>query len=414
MNHPDDSVDWLDLGPDPDEGRPPRDPRRRYLWYGAAALAVVLALVLTRTQHGSNRPAASAGSPSRGSSPSSSAPSMQPTASASFVDPTAAASFVDPTTSAPFPSGPPVVSNAGHRLLDVPADWELFARASGSVIRIQLALGRVSRTAVPVVASDVSAVFLTGADRVFVRTLDNNPGVMVRDGKPATELPKSFLQGIVLLPGPDQRHLWADAGGGLGLFTLDGRATGATIEVPANGSVLGPDGAGYALLSGTGGTYLARPGAVHRVTGGQLVASGPTRWLTVECDDSLTCTDVVTDRTTGAHHIVDSAIDPYQLGLGAISPDGRTVALPRSGGGVTPDGIDLLDLETGRRLSVEVSLSQTGQGDASFVWAPDSRWLFARDAGGRVMIVNRASGRAAPLGVQLPPVTQLALRSGDG
>jgi hypothetical protein len=340
---------------------------------------------------------------------------MQPTAAASFVDPTAAASFADPTSAAPFPSGSPVVvSNAGHRLLDVPADWELFARAPGSVIRIQLALGRVSRTAVPVVTSDVPAVFLAGADRVFVRTLDNTPGVMVRDGKSATELPESLRQGGTLLPGPDQRHLWADTGGGLALFTLDGRATGATIEVPANGSVMGPDGAGYALLSGTGGTYLARPGAVHRVTSGLLLASGPTRWLTVECDDSLTCTNVVTDRTTGAHHIVETPIDPYQLGLGAISPDGRTVALPRSGGGVTPDGVDLLDLETGRRNPVGVSLSQPGQGDASFVWAPDSRWLFARDAGGRVMIVNRASGRAVPLGVQLPPVTQLAMRSRTG
>lgn len=405
-----DGADWLDLGPDPDEGKPPRNPRRHYLWYGAAAGAVVLALVLTRTQHGTTRAAGTTGSPTR-AVPSSSAPTTP------SVEPTSAASFVTPPSLQPFPSGSPVrTSNAGHRLLDVPADWELFARAPGLVIRIQLALGRVTSTAVPQVANEVAAVFIAGTDRVFLRTLDDTPGAVVPDGKPATELPKAFVQGGSLLPGPDPQHLWADSGTGLALFTLDGRAAGATIDIPSTGNVSGPDGAGFALLSGNygDGTYVAKPGAVHRVTSGQLLAHGPTRWLTVECDDSLTCTNVVTDRATGAHHVVDTPIDAFLPDAGRISPDGRTAALPRSDGGVTNDAVDLLDLDHAQHNHVEVNLLSDSPSGPPLTWSPDSRWLFTIDPDGRVMVVNRATGRAAPLRVQLPPVAQLAFRSGTG
>jgi len=411
MNHPDDPnrVDWLDLGPDPDEGKPPPDPRRHYLWYGAAAVAVVLALALTRAQHGTNRAASSTGSPSRTAVPSS------PATSASSVAPTDPGSFVTPSTLAPFPGRSPVaVSNVGHRLLDVPADWELFARGAGFVLRIQLATGRITRTKVPQGNADFPVTFLVGADRVLVRPQDDSPGAVVPDDKPATVMPASIQSGTSLFPGPDLRHMWANQGSGLALLTLDGRPTGTTIEIPPNASVESPDGTGYLLLSGPGGTYAARPGAVHRVTSGLLLATGPTRWLTVECDDSLVCTIVVTERATGAHHTLDTATDFSSLSLGRISPDGRTAASQRFDGGVTNDGIDLLDLDSGLHRSVEVSPNTADQTGPSIVWSPDSRWLFAIDRTGQVVVVNRATGKATPLAVGLPGVAQLALRYGDG
>lgn len=404
-----DGVDWLDLGPDPDGGKSPRDPRRNYLWYGAAAVAVVLALVLTRAQHGTTRTATSTGSPSRTATPS------PPATSASSVAPADSGSFVTPSTLAPFPSGSPVaVRNAGHRFLDVPADWELFARGSGFVLRIQLAAGRITRTEVPQGTADFPVTFLVGADRVLVRPQDDSPSAVVPDGKSAAAMPASFLSGMSLLPGPDLRHVWAEQGSGLALLTLDGRPTGTTIDLPPSASVQGSDGAGYVLLSGTGGTYAARPGAVHRVTSGLLLANGPTRWLTVECDDSFACTNVVTDRATGAHHTLDTVVDSNQSSVGRISPDGRTAALPRFDGGVTNDGIDLLDLGSGLHRSIEVSPNTADQTGPSIVWSPDSRWLFAIDRTDRVMVVNRATGKVAPLEVGLPPVAQLGLRHGTG
>jgi hypothetical protein len=406
------SVDWLDLGPDPDEGKPPKSPRRHYLWYGAIAAVVVLALLLTRAQQGTNRSAASSGSPSRTAS-ASPTPSSRP----SPVQATSSGSFVDPgTLLLPSPNGSPVqVRTVGHPLLKVPADWELFAYAAGVVIRIQLAQGRVTSTTVPQPGSDTPVVFVVGTDRAMVRPQDDTPSVVVRDGKPATELPASLRQGMSLLPGPDQQHLWAEAGSALALFTLDGHPSGPTIDIPSGGSLMGSDGAGYALLSGVGGFYSARPGAVHRVTSGLLLASGPTRWLTEECDDSLSCATVITDRVSGArHHTVNTPPDMFQPGLGSISPDGRTAALPRSGGGVADDAVDLVDLGSGTQHSVEVGRTTASQSGPSFVWSPDSRWLFATDSAGQILSIDRSTGRATPLGVRLPPVTQLALRHRSG
>jgi hypothetical protein len=418
-------VDWLDLGPDPDEGRKPADPRRRYLWYGAAAALVVLALVLTRAQHGTNRAATSPRSPAATGTPTvpSRTLSSSPASSGSFVDPppisvTASQGGVSAGLTAGPPGSPPKVTSLGHPLLDVPADWELFARGPGVVVRIQLKLARITTTAV-LASGDVPVVFFVGSDRALVRSLDDTTGYVVRDGKQAVELPPFLRDGVWMLPGPDPQHLWIDQPPGgqyvLALRKLDGTPTGVTIEVPRGVDVAGSDSAGYLLLSGIGGVYDARPGSAHRITTGILLAGGPTRWLTVECDDSLSCTNVVIDRLSGARHTLDAPVDSFEPNSGTISPDGRTVALPRYAD-INSSGIRLVDLDSGADRSVKATLPhgmglQTG---SHMVWSPDSRWLFATDAAGRVMIINRATGRAAPLGTPLPPVAQLILRHGAG
>jgi hypothetical protein len=401
-------VDWLDLGPDPDAGKPPRDPRRRYLWYGGAA-ALVVALLVARSQNGTDRAASAPRSPAATVSPSS------PATSVSALAPASSGSFANPTPRpTPLPSGSVQVRNPGHRLLDVPPDWELFAMGEDSIVRIQLALGRATITAIPKSNPDAPAVFFVGADRVLVRPSNDTPPFVVRDDKPPTDLPQSLRQSSLWLPGPDSRHMWADqGGGGLALVTLDGKPTGATIDVPFFGSVMGSDGTGYVLLSGIGGIYYAKPGAVHRITSGGLVASGPTRWLTIECGDDFSCALVVTDRATGAHRTLDTPLDTFNSGPGVMSPDGRTVAMPRSDG-ISSAGIELFDLDSGLRRAVDVFPSSTNPAGPSFVWSPDSRWLFTVDAGGRVMVINRATGRAAPLDMNLPQVLQLAWRPHTG
>jgi len=414
-----DDVDWLDLGPDPDEGRQPKDPRRRYVWYGGAA-AVVVALLLTRTQHGTNQAASAPRSPASGvasGSASTSASAAGPAASLSATDPVSSGSFANPTPAITnLPSGVPMrVSSAGHRLLDVPADWELFARGDDTVIRIQLALGRATITAVPRSSSDAPAVFFVGADRAIIRPGDDTPAFVVRDGKTPTDLPQALRQNFQLLPGPDSRHIWADLGSGLALVTLDGKPAGATIDIPVSGSVFSSDGAGYVLLSGpAGGVWYAKPGTVHRITSGVLLASGPTRWLINECDDGLNCATVLIDRASGARHTVNAEMAAYEQNL-AISPDGRTVVVPRPSDGISSDGLDLLDLDTGLHRPVDVTPNGSGQpGGPSFVWSPDSRWLFVVNSGRQVAIVNRATGKATPLGMTLPPVLQLGWRSHSG
>jgi hypothetical protein len=66
------------------------------------------------------------------------------------------------TTLTPASTAPVTITAIGHRLLDVPAVWELFARGQDVVVRSQLALGWVTRTAVPGLASGGEVSFVAG------------------------------------------------------------------------------------------------------------------------------------------------------------------------------------------------------------------------------------------------------------
>jgi len=150
---------------------------------------------------------------------------------------------------------------------------------------------------------------------------------------------------------------------------------------------------------------------MHRITSGTLLAVGPTRWLTLECDESYHCASVVIDRATGARRMLNTSLDSFEQNAGAISPDGRTAALLRPNGMGTSN-VHLLDLVTGadRLTGVTTSSDQT-LGGRTFVWSPDSRWLFVTDGASRVLAINRA-GRTIELNVHVGTLGQLALRTG--
>lgn len=177
-----------------------------------------------------------------------------------------------------------VITEVGHPLLGVRAGWELFGRGDGVVVRIQLAQGRITRTTIPVLRSGGPVSFLVGPNLAIVRPLDFVPGYVIPDGKPARQILASLSLGQSgpVFPGPDPTHIWVqNLGGppGLVLTPLDGAGAGAvTISIPPGSSPLDavPDGAGYLLFPATGGVYDARPDGLHRITGGALLAVGPT------------------------------------------------------------------------------------------------------------------------------------------
>jgi hypothetical protein len=196
----------------------------------------------------------------------------------------------------------------------------------------------------------------------------------------------------------------------LSLLTLDGRPAGVQVPIPKDATVQASDRAGNVLMFGIGGMYdLTRTG-MHRITGGTLLAAGPTRWLSLECDESYRCDSVVIDRGTGARRKLHTPLDAFEQNAGAVSPDGRTAALlqPNGVGGST---VHLLDLTTGtdRPSGVTTGSDQTVGGRA-FVWSPDSRWLFVTDGSGRVLALSR-TGRTVSLGVSVGTIDQLALRA---
>ncbi|HEX8093983.1 hypothetical protein [Jatrophihabitans sp.] len=418
---------WLDLGPDPDLDSDPRHPGGWRWWSLLVAAMAVAALLLTQNQRATHplpgtdpagasvtRSASVAARPL----PESHSPPRRTGSPLSGQSLSGMLFGASPAPTAVEPAGAQAsavsVTDLGHPLLAVPAGWELFGQGPGIVVRIELGRGRVTRTSVPEVGSASPIFFVVGHDRAIVHPMDSVPGYVVRDGKPATQLPPALDQAASALPGPDPWHLWAETETGtataLSLLTLDGRPAGVQVPIPKDATVQASDRAGNVLMFGIGGMYDLRQDGMHRITGGTLLAVGPTRWLTLECDESYRCDSVVIDRATGARQTVKASLDAYEQNAGAISPDGRTAALLQPNG-IGASTVHLLDLSTGadRLTGVTTSSDQT-LGGRTFVWSPDSRWLFVTNGAGRVLAIDRA-GRAISLDVHVGAIDQLALRT---
>ncbi len=320
----------------------------------------------------------------------------------------------------------PVVTQANRYLLGVTGNWELFARGSSFLIRIQLASGRVTRTLVPPLESNNPVVaFLVGPQEAVIRSYDEVPGYLVPDGAPARQLTGVLADYVgPLLPGPDDSQAWALVSepdyDRLALVGLNGKVTGTSIRLPPGGALPAtaiPDERGYAmLLTSANRIYDAGPTWDRRVPS-TVIAIGPTAWLSLSCHRR--CRDVVTDADTGTQRtlpgpgLTDSAFTWPTLGV--ISPDGGVAAVPvspptASGGGVT---LDLVNLRTGASTQTDVAMNPVPAYEG-MAWSPDSRWLFVVASGGRLLAVNPSTGQAAGLGMPLPPVSQVAVRPAPG
>jgi hypothetical protein len=332
-------------------------------------------------------------------------PPPAPTPTAVAAAPSNSAAGVSPSAAAA-----PVTTEAGGPLLGVTAGWELFGLTRTGMVRVELARGRVTRTDLAPPQDSAPTSFVVGRDWAMMRPWDASSGYLVPDGRPATTLAGPRYGPI--LPGPDPATVWAMGGDtSPAMIPMDtaGRPAGAPVALPQEvlGSVL-PDGTGYLTFSGTGGVYSARPGALRRITTGELLAAGPTRWLTLECDDRYRCGPVVIDRRTGARHPIDVSVDGANAAGGLISPNGRTAALVVSVLGGT-SAVDLIDLASGA-ASWRVSVSVGSAPSSVMAWSPDSRWLFVVGSNDWLYPVDATTGVVHDLGVELPGITQVAVR----
>jgi hypothetical protein len=308
----------------------------------------------------------------------------------------------------------------GRPLLAAPAGWELVGSGPAELVRLQLGEGRIIRTQLPSLQSSGPLYLVAGRDGVIVRPLDFVPSYVVPDGQPpATE--SALPQGGPAYPGPDENHLWIeiDAGQGSGqremaLVAFDGTPTGQ--KVPSIDTFpLAGDGTGYLLFARPDGVYLARPGEMVRVTPTALVATGPTRFLTEQCDPALACHLVVIDRATGSGR----PLGPYPLlGVGAglrvetspgqISPDGATAAVTEYA--TASPVLHLIDLRSGRDRAVGGRVADLYGNPDVMVWTPDSRTLFFVDPLGTLRLVDAATGQVHTIGAPLPPLFHLIFR----
>jgi hypothetical protein len=331
--------------------------------------------------------------------------------------PAAAPASPTPTRATPATSStsPVVVTQfALSALLAEAGGWELFGRGLDSVVRLQVAADRITTTKFGGLGSGGPVSFLVGSNEAIIRPLDNVPGYVVPDGKPARQLTAGLSAGGFVLPGPDPDHVWLQTGeashASMTLIGMDGRPSGTTIPIPAGFNPYpGPDGAGYLLLARTDGraVYDARPGGVRlrRVTTGTVLAIGPTRWLIRECVTTHDCTTATVEQTSGTRHVLHD-IYGYENGTeGLISPDGATAAMTDPVTGT----VHLVTLASGVDVPLEVAV-ETRSADGAIVWSPDSRWLFVADSYGNLAAVERSTGQLHHFGTVLPEVSQLAIR----
>ena len=73
--------------------------------------------------------------------------------------------------------------------------------------------------------------------------------------------------------------------------------------------------------------------------------------------------------------------------------------------------LHLLNLVSGADQQISVSLDQESAADQTLAWSPDSRWLFIVTAQGKLAAVDARTGHVEGLGVSLPPLGLIAVRS---
>src|SRR5262249_3564805 len=151
------------------------------------------------------------------------------------------------------PASPGAVSTseAGPRLLGVRAGWELFGYGDGRVVRIQLASGRITQTAVPV-HSTGRVWLVVGPHEAVISHLDYMPGYLVPDGRAARPLSGALGQGGIVIPGPQPGTAWVEAGPAatsMPLVRMDGTGTGVSVPMP-------PGGTSGATSDGRGGVLV--------------------------------------------------------------------------------------------------------------------------------------------------------------
>ena len=136
---------------------------------------------------------------------------------------------------------------------------DLFGFSSSDVVRIEVGAGRITRTVLPP-QSDVGLSFVPVRRGVLVHRDDGGPTYFVRDGRSPQEADPALAGPGPLLPGPDLDHVWmmsaADPVTYIELMGVDGRPTGVSVTLPSyRSSDPIPDGGGYPLVFGVGGTY---------------------------------------------------------------------------------------------------------------------------------------------------------------
>jgi hypothetical protein len=316
-------------------------------------------------------------------------------------------------------SPPPLaVTDFGHPILGLRADWQLLGLDRTGVVAVQFARGRIVRTTIPGLAVTGLVSLVAAPGEVLVRPVDNAPGYAVPDGEPARPLTGVLGHGGYLLPGPTAAQQWLDSHD-LNLVLVGPAGKPEPAHLPESALLWATqmpvisDGRGGFILTGpSGALYDASDGTLRPVNALPL-AVGPRNWLGLQCDNE-NCRNVVISAATGASRTLPGPASytnpwPWQQLPGVVSPDGATAAIVVPGYVDGQAWLDLVSLSSGAavRLSVPVAPDTASQ---SLAWSPDSRWLFVIAAHGSLAIVDARTGQPRTLSLGLSGLTQIVIR----
>lgn len=363
--------------------------------------------------------------------PSSLAGSSYPTAPTSIANSETPGGGTYVTTAAPGPTirtsqpGSPSTTSVPESALPGAGNWQVVGYGGdGKIVRYRPATGTVTVTPVPTLDSSGPYSFVLTPVAAILRPLDNVLGYRVPISGRASELAGRLADGGPLLPGPRPGQLWVSGGDGgaarLLLVDTGGHALGPKISVSSidPNDWPAPDGAGYALVTGVGGAYDARPTGLRLITHGTVLAAGPTGFLVYECTATAHCGVAVVHRSTYAHTPLDGVVlpDPQIARTGVISPNGAFAAfnVVSDDGQISRSELHLLDLRSGldRVVSDALDAAQSAGFTPAFAFAPDGKWLIFVTHSGGLAALNTATGRVATLPASLPSVTAVAVQDG--
>lgn len=307
------------------------------------------------------------------------------------------------------PAAEPNLSRIEVSWLHAKSDWTLFIRTDESVLAVRPRADRLRITAVPALQSSGPVSFVVRRGEVLIRPLDNVAAYVIPDGQPARR--SGLPMGGLVYPGPLPDQLWIpDGDRKFDLVRLDGSRSGSTITIPhtVDDPLPRPDGSGHLLFIGAGGIYRADAEGIHRLSAGQVIATGPNRIVMVECHSRVLCHPSVYDQRTGAKRVVPTVLPPIAaIADGVISPDGHWMAFAS---GTDQPLVRLVDLRTGHQQVVSARIDGSVSGDQAIAWSPDSRWIFIAGLNGTVTAANASTGAERTLHLGLEEVQQVAVR----
>jgi hypothetical protein len=272
----------------------------------------------------------------------------------------------------------------------------LFAHIAepGAVLRIDVDRGTVVTTPVGPVLSTAPAFLAVGPSAAVVRPYDFVRGYMVADSGTVSDPPGLLGDGTSMVCSDGRRdRVWLEHDA---LVQVDYRG-GLIAQI--GGAPLGCDGAGEMLYQQGLTTFVTSDSVPTAVTGGTLIAAGPSTFLVRDCADSANCALTVIERRTGQRRAltVDGVgtrpqVHPVQPAgrIGSISPDGQTALLFR-----TANEALFVDLKDG----VAQGVGSVASAFQSFVWSADSRYAFYIQADHTLAAFDREERQSKSLGV---------------